>query len=83
MLEFNYDVVQLNQFRWQDFLNQRNPVASALIAKMRMNIQERPIVKLTSLQLLANLELNPAQVQLISGFIDTYLDLNAQEERIF
>ncbi|BBD57449.1 hypothetical protein NIES2109_02150 [Nostoc sp. HK-01] len=83
VLEFNYDVVQLNQLRWQDFLNQRNPVASALIAKMRMNIQERPIVKLTSLQLLANLELNPAQVQLISGFIDTYLDLNAQEERIF
>ncbi|OCQ89683.1 flagellar assembly protein H [Nostoc sp. MBR 210] len=83
VLEFNYDVVQLNQFRWQDFFNQRNPIASALMAKMRMNTQERPIVKLMSLQLLANLELNPAQIQLISGFIDTYLDLNAQEERIF
>lgn len=83
VLEFNYEVVQLNQLRWQNFFNQLNPIASALMAKMRMNIQERPIVKLMSLQLLANLELNPAQVQLISGFIDTYLDLNAQEERIF
>ncbi|MEH1873588.1 DUF4351 domain-containing protein [Nostoc sp.] len=83
VLEFNYEVVQLNQLKWQDFVNQRNPVASALMAKMRIDVQERPTVKLMSLQLLANLGLNPAQIQLISGFIDTYLDLNAQEERMF
>jgi predicted transposase/invertase (TIGR01784 family) len=83
VLEFNYEVVQLNQLRWQDFVNQNNPVASALMAKMQMDVQERPTVKLSSLQLLANLGLNPAQIQLISGFIDTYLDLNAIEERIF
>ncbi|MBN3896465.1 MAG: DUF4351 domain-containing protein [Nostoc sp. NOS(2021)] len=83
VLEFNYEVVQLNQLKWQDFVNQRNPVASALMAKMRIDVQERPTVKLMSLQLLANLGLNPAQIQLISGFIDTYLDLNAQEEIMF
>ncbi|MDZ8070713.1 MAG: DUF4351 domain-containing protein [Nostoc sp. DedQUE08] len=83
VLEFNYEVVQLNQLKWQDFVNQRNPVASALMAKMQMDVQERPTVKLMSLQLLANLGLNPAQIQLISGFIDTYLDLNAQEEIMF
>ncbi|OYE04007.1 DUF4351 domain-containing protein [Nostoc sp. 'Peltigera membranacea cyanobiont' 232] len=83
VLEFNYEVVQLNQLKWQDFVNQRNPVASALMAKMHIDVQERPTVKLMSLQLLANLGLNPAQIQLISGFIDTYLDLNAQEEIMF
>ncbi|MEH1936648.1 MAG: DUF4351 domain-containing protein [Nostoc sp.] len=83
VLEFNYEVVQLNQLKWQDFVNQRNPVASAFMAKMRIDVQERPTVKLMSLQLLANLGLNPAQIQLISGFIDTYLDLNAQEEIMF
>jgi len=83
VLEFNYEVVQLNQLKWQDFVNQRNPVASALMAKMQIDVQERPTVKLMSLQLLANLGLNPAQIQLISGFIDTYLDLNAQEEIMF
>lgn len=83
VLEFNYQVIQLNQLKWQDFVNQRNPVASALMAKMQMDVQERPTVKLMSLQLLVNLGLNPAQIQLISGFIDTYLDLNTQEERIF
>ncbi|MCC5603812.1 DUF4351 domain-containing protein [Nostoc favosum] len=83
ILEFNYDVIQLNQLHWQDFINQRNPVASALMAKMQMSATERPQVKLTSLQLLTSLGLNPAQVQLISGFIDTYLELNSQEEVVF
>jgi hypothetical protein len=32
------------------------------------------------LQLLASLGLNPAQMQLISGFIDTYLKLNTEEK---
>lgn len=83
VLEFNYQVIQLNQLKWQDFVSQRNPVASALMAKMQMDVQERPTVKLMSLQLLVNLGLNPAQIQLISGFIDTYLDLNTQEEIMF
>lgn len=83
VLEFNYRVIQLNRLQWQDFMNLRNPVASALMSKMRMETQERPTVKLISLQLLASLGLNPAQVQLISGFIDTYLELNAQEQAVF
>jgi Domain of unknown function (DUF4351)/Putative transposase, YhgA-like len=80
VLEFNYEVVQLNQLQWQAFTNQRNPVASALMAKMRMDAGERSLVKLVSLQLLASLGLNPAQMQLISGFIDTYLKLSAEEK---
>ncbi|MBD2772356.1 DUF4351 domain-containing protein [Iningainema tapete] len=83
VLEFNYSVIQLNQLHWQEFVNKRNPVASALMAKMQMDKAERHRVKLLSLQLLASLGLNPAQVQLISGFIDTYLKLNAQETALF
>jgi flagellar biosynthesis/type III secretory pathway protein FliH len=40
-------------------------------------------VKLEALRLLHRLGLNPAQVQLISGFIDTYLKLNPAEEAAF
>jgi len=50
---------------------------------MQMDKGERPRVKLLSLQLLASLGLNPAQVQLISGFIDTYLKLNVREKAQF
>jgi Domain of unknown function (DUF4351) len=83
VLTFNYKVIQLNQLHWQDFINQQNPVASAFMSKMQMETQQRPEVKLKALQLLSDLDLNPAQVDLVSGFIDTYLDLNTSEEREF
>ncbi len=38
---------------------------------------------LECLRLLATLRLNPARTQLISGFIDSYLRLNAQEQQVF
>lgn len=63
VLEFHYRVIQLNRLQWQDFVNQPNPVASALMAKMQMEPQERPTVKVECLRLLASLGLNPAQIQ--------------------
>jgi hypothetical protein len=83
VLEFNYQVVQLNQLNWRDFLNQRNPIASALMAKMQIAPEDRPKVKAECLRLLVTLRLDPAKMQLISGFIDTYLNLNESEEQTF
>ncbi len=60
-----------------------NPVASALMSKMQIAQDDRPRVKLECLRLLATLNVNPAKMQLISGFVDTYLRLNAQEEQVF
>ncbi len=83
VLQFNYDVIQLNRLNWREYLQQQNPVASALMAKMNIAPKDRPRVKSECLRLLATLQLDPARIQLISGFIDTYLRLNAQEEEIF
>lgn len=83
VLKFNFRVIQLNRLNWRDFVSQSNPVASALMAKMNIAPEERPRVKLECLRLLATLRLDPARMKLISGFIDTYLRLNAQEERLF
>lgn len=83
ILQFNYDVIQLNRLNWREFLQQQNPVASALMAKMNIAPKDRPRVKSECLRLLATLQLDPARMQLVSGFIDTYLRLNAQEEQIF
>ncbi|ULP72958.1 hypothetical protein BDGGKGIB_02610 [Nodularia sphaerocarpa UHCC 0038] len=83
VLEFNYRVIQLNQYNWRDFLSRPNPVASALMAKMNIAPADRPKVKAECLRLLVTLKLNPAKMQLISGFIDTYLSLNQQEEIAF
>lgn len=82
-LEFNFASVQLNQFNWRDYLNQRNPVAAALMAKMRIAPGDRPKVKAECLRLLATLRLDPARTRLISGFVDTYLRLSRQEEQVF
>jgi len=83
VLQFNYEVIQLNRLNWRDFVRQPNPVASALMAKMRIPQAERPRVKLECLRLLATLRLDPARTQLISGFVDVYLRLNQAEQQQF
>lgn len=82
VLQFNYDVIQLNRLNWRDFLRQQNPVATALMAKMNIAPAERRQVKFECLRLLATLRLDPARMRLISGFIDTYLRLSAEEQRL-
>jgi hypothetical protein len=81
VLEFNYFAIQLNNLNWRNFLNQPNPVAAALMAKMDFKPEEKIKVKLECLRMLVTLKLNPAKIELISGFIDTYLRLNAREEQ--
>jgi predicted transposase YdaD len=53
------------------------------MAKMNIALEDRPRAKLECLRLLATLRLDPARMKLISGFIDTYLRLNVEEERLF
>ncbi len=83
VLDFNYTAIQLNRLNWRDFLRQPNPVAAALMAKMNIAPADRPKVKAECLRLLATLRLDPARVQLISGFVDTYLRLNEAENTAF
>jgi len=83
VMEFRYDTVQLNRLNWRDFLNRPNPVAAALMAKMDIARGDRARVKLQCLRLLATLKLDRARMSLISGFIDTYLDLSTKEQKEF
>ncbi len=83
VLEFNYTVIQLNQLNWRDYLNKPNPVASALMAKMKIEPKDRPRVKLECLRMLVELKLDPAKNQLVSGFVGNYLYLNEIEATKF
>ena len=80
---FSYHAIQLNQLNWRDFLKKENPVAVALMSKMRIAPEERPKVKLECLRLLATLRLDSARIKMISGFVDIYLRLTAAENKIF
>jgi hypothetical protein len=82
-LDSRYMTVQLNQLDWRAFVNQPNPVASALMARMKIRKSDRAGVKAQCLRLLATLRLEPAKSRLISRFVDAYLRLNDQEMRIF
>lgn len=83
VLEFRFHSIQLNRLNWRDYLNQANPVAAALMAKMKIAKKDRPKVKAECLRLLVTLQLNPAKTRLISKFIDTYLRLDQKEEQAF
>ena len=83
VLEFRFHAIQLNRLNWRDYLNRPNPVAAALMSKMKIAKRDRPKVKAECLRLLVTLQLDPAKTRLISKFVDTYLRLNAQEEQTF
>ena len=83
VLTFRFRVVQLNRLAWRDFVERTNPIAAALMAKMRMEPNERPWAKLACLDSLGKLQLDPARRALISGFVDTYLRLTMEEQKVF
>lgn len=65
------------------FRDTPNPVASALMAKMNVAPEDRAKLKWECCRLLATLKLDPAKNQLIGGFIDAYLQLDATQEQVF
>jgi len=83
VLGFRFRVVQLNRLSWRAFLRHPNPIAAALMSRMKIAAGERPRVKLACLRMLATLRLDPARTRLVSGFLDTYLRLTAPEQRLF
>ncbi|NET52845.1 MAG: flagellar assembly protein H, partial [Merismopedia sp. SIO2A8] len=83
VLDFSFVSIQLNRLNWRDFLEYDNPVALALMAKMRMAPSERAQVKAECLRLLVTLKLDREKMAFIFGFIGTYLPLNEEEEEQF
>ena len=79
VLAFRFRAIQLNRLNWRDFARRPNPVAAALMAKMRIAPEDRPRVKLECLRLLATLKLDRARQALIRDFMDAYLRLSAAE----
>lgn len=82
-LRFSYQVVQLNRLDWRRYVRNPNPVACALMARMKFKVAERPRVKLQCLRLLATLRLDTARTHLVSAFVDSYLRLTSTEEQDF
>ena len=80
VLEFNYAVIQLNQLNWRDFLRRDNPAASALMAKMGVQPEERSKVMLACLRMIARVKPTQKKLRAILRFIDAYLPLSQTED---
>jgi hypothetical protein len=76
-------VIQLNRLNWRDYIRQPNPVAAALMTKMRIAPEDRPRVKLEFLRMVATLRLNKARSELLRNFMTRYLKLTAQEQTMY
>jgi predicted transposase YdaD len=83
VLGFHYRTVQLNRLNWRQYIRHENPVAAALMARMKFAPHERAEVKLQCLRLITTLKLDRDKSGLIVSFIDTYLAMTAMEHRQF
>lgn len=83
VLNFQFHRIQLNQLSWRDFIEKPNPVACALMAKMKIEPGDRPKVKLQCLRMLATLRLDPAKSRLVATFMNSYLKLTAAEAAVY
>ena len=83
VLDFAFRAIQLNRMNWRDFVRTPNPVASALMAKMKISAPDRPRVKLECLRMLATLKTRCRRSTLIGSFMDRYLKLTAAEEVVY
>ncbi len=83
VLYFSFKSIQLNRLNWKEYLKNPNPVAAALMTKMRIPENERLRVKCECLRMLASLRLNPAKIELILNFLETYLKLNQEENEVY
>lgn len=81
VLDFSYRVIQLNRLNWRDFIRKPNPVAAALMTRMKIDPKDRPRVKLECVRMIATLKLTPAKSSLIRQFVDSYLQLSGREVR--
>lgn len=80
VLDFSFRVIQLNRLNWRDYVRQPNPVAAALMTKMRIPPEDRPRVKLEFLRMVATLRLDMAKSELLRNFMTRYLKLTAHDE---
>jgi len=81
ILDFSYLTVPLHRLNWRDYVRKANPMACALMSRMRVSPDEWVRVKSESLRLLSTLEMEPGRRRMIARYIDTYMPLSAEKEK--
>jgi predicted transposase YdaD len=82
-LRFEFRAIQLNRLDWREFIRRPNPVAAALMTKMKIAPEDRPRVKLECLRMIATLKLDKARAALVGMFMESYLKLTTEENAVY
>jgi hypothetical protein len=82
-LRFEFRSIQLNRLNWRTYVRRPNPVAAALMTKMKIPPNDRPYVKLECLRMIATLKLDKARAALIGMFMEAYLNLTTEENAVY
>lgn len=64
-------------------LKRDNPVMAVLLSHMDYTREERLRLKLEFFKMLLRLKLDPARMELLAGFFDSYVQLDPEEEQQF
>ena len=78
-VRFDYHLIKLSQLDHRRFLESDNPLAFALMAKMKYTPRERVRLKADFLRLILRTGIDPARQSLLLEFVETYMPLASAE----
>ena len=82
-VRFDYHLIKLSQLDYRQFLKSDNPLAFALMAKMKYTRRERVRLKADFLRLILRAGVDPARESLLVEFLETYMPLQIAEQHQF
>ena len=82
-VRLDYHLIKLRQLDYRLFLKSDNPLAFALMAKMKYTRRERIRLKADFLRLILRAGIDPARQSLLVEFVETYMPLVAAEQTQF
>ncbi len=82
-VRFDYHLIKLSQLDHRRFLKSDNPLAFALMAKMKYTRRQRVRLKADFLRLILRAGIDPARQSLLVEFVETYMPLLATEQMQF
>jgi len=81
-MEFNFLQLHLKRQNWREYLKRDNPAAADLMSCMDYRKEEKVQLKVEFLKMILRIRLDPARMQLLIGFFETYAQLTLQEEEV-
>ncbi len=79
VVRYQFQTIQLNRLKWQDYIGSNNPVAVAPMAKMNVKPEDRGTVRKEFYTLFSTGKLNVQQTRIINEFMKSYLKLTAAQ----